>query len=237
MSFFDKPLEITLNKKDKGTNELIPKPPTDLLDDKEYIIFYTNMGIHPYQYLMISSFGRMIILSNRDQWIDVWSAGNRGFKTGPLFFISNGWISLIKLLKDSNSLIKQQGRGETDINGTLAFVNLLMILYSSFFPDSKITSSNNDADKYFEMIRQKQALSIDQMSKVSDILNKMDDQLTKSSGSETSSKKEFNKARKELKKLIHQSRGSLKKLTGKKTKKKKGGNQRRVRTKRRSRSF
>jgi len=233
MSFFDKPIEVKKLVPHKG-EKAIPYP-EDILDKDEYIIFITNGSPFCYRLgqiysVCITSHGRIIGCAYKSKdWMifDEKSMDHPHLRWPPPCFLNRGWQLVIdkmhNIVPSELSLGGVDGGYGRDARLHLYFTpfNVLIELYASFFPDSKITSSNNDADKYFEMINVQHNISADQMSQVSDILNKMNDQLTKSSSSETSSKKEFNKARKELKRLINKSRGSLKKLTEDKTKRKK----------------
>ena len=216
MDFYKKPIKI---------DKLIPLEdekelpyPKDLLDKDEYIIFITNG--YPYSYRMgiilcvcITSFGRILGCEYKTKdWMffDEKSIGaSLAGRLSPCF-LNRGWQLLFdklhNIVPNKFSLGKTISWQDPDYSLYLTPFIVLLELYLSFFPDSKITQKNNDPDKYFEM--KQNILSVEKFHEISQTLTKMDDQLKDSSESEKSKDKdkvtdsEFLKARKELKKIL-----------------------------------
>ena len=165
-NFFDKPEKISL----KG----IPEPPKGLLDEKEYIVFQEDIGTRvadkPY-FIFISSFGRYLHFlpagtagTREELWMDMSSpdvAKTYQLDTAPLFFINQGWISLLNFLDTDGEniythrlMIPFMGPSADRIGGSrwrscIEFIPRFLSLYVQFFPDSVITETNNDPDVFF----------------------------------------------------------------------------------------
>ena len=146
-NFFDKPKGIQFNAK-------IPRPPKGVLKDKEYIVFQKDIGSRvggtPY-FIFISSFGRYL------HWQDFRQM--EGYDLPPLFFINQGWISLLNFLDSSDVMTNRlilpfMGEGADRMGGLrwrscIEFIPRFLSLYVQFFPDSVITETNNDPDVFF----------------------------------------------------------------------------------------
>lgn len=170
MSYFNsKPKEVNkewiLPGADKPTP--IPNPPDGLLREKEYIVFHkiTFQHLGHILYNCITSFGRFFqYYGEIDLWVEVTSdirmsamALKKQLPNYRPFYINQGCIELIQFLDNTGRLllIRHGHSGEnysSQMNMEMAiFISKLLNFFCEMFPDSIITETNNDPDKYFSM--------------------------------------------------------------------------------------
>ena len=166
MSYFNsKPKEVNhewvLPGDDKPTP--IPKPPEGLLKDKEYIVFHkiTNLRLNHKLYNCVTSFGRYFqYYSNEDSWEELTSDIRMNDSSMPYkrlspnyrpFYINQGCVELMDFLDNTGRLLVYRAGRDEDAYEMYKFILRLLNFFIEMSPDSIITDTNNDPDKYFRM--------------------------------------------------------------------------------------
>ena len=167
MSYFNsKPREVNHEwiLKGYGKPTPIPKPPDGLLKDKEYIVFHKNTYLlhNKKLYNCITSFGRFFqYYGDRDLWDEVTSdikmsaiGLKKQLPNYRPFYINHGCVELMNFLDNTGRLLVHLPGSRHQSDDTLemrSFIVKLLDFFCVMFPDSIITETNNDPDKYFSM--------------------------------------------------------------------------------------
>jgi hypothetical protein len=188
MSYFNsKPKEVNHKITDPGTDKPtpIPKPPYGLLKEKEYIVFrkITYQLLNNKVYHCISSFGRYFqYYSDRDLWTEVTSdikMSAMGYKRQEFFhpfYINQGCVELMNFLDNTDRLLVHRVGSRhwlEDTNEMSHYIIKLLNFFIEMFPNSIITETNNDPDKYFRMVNENPEL-IEILSKMTSELDSWD---------------------------------------------------------------
>jgi len=224
MNFWNKPNKIETIKYKPDDFEI--KLPDKLLDDNEYMIFHTkkiyampNIRGLVFWYLLTSK-GKILTCEYKTKKfeiiddINIFKPGGNGIKYKHKIepaFICDGWLNIISNLDKNDKLSPPliiNNYGCFDIEPLI----ILLKTYTSSFPETIITSDNNDPDKFFEYKSGK---------KIKEILSEMSDLLEDSPREKNDDYDNFIKARKDLKKIISKSRKKSKRSSKKKSKKRK----------------